>query len=265
MSDRDQHDHVHDLVGASSWSARWRTTRPRSYKRWNYYHQQQNRYLRSFLPPKGGRFLELGCAHSLWISELGKDHEVWGIDYSEIGLQSLRARAGVTRERILLGDVFDSQNGAPRSYFDVVFSDGLLEHFGDGREAARAFAQYVRPGGVVVTSVPNMRGAIGRLHRWIAPAFFTEHVAFSPSELDATHIAAGLEIADHARYWGHFSLGVVNYERVFRRVPAPVSAGGFWMLLATQQIIAWTLAAIRMPESVTLSPYIRGTYRRRRE
>lgn len=256
-------DHEHktssDLVGAAAWDARWKAVRPRRYKNFNYFHREHDRYLRRFLPV-GGRFLELGCAHSLWIPRLTGYHEVWGIDYSPAGLDSLRSQPAVSDAHLVLCDFRDPNNGVPRRYFDVVFSDGLLEHFVDAPEIAAAFAEYVRPGGVVITSVPNMSGAIGALHRLIAIDHYREHVRYSRSSLDEVHRAAGLQVRDPAAYWGHFSLGVVNYERVLRRMPSWLSSAAFVGILIAQQLIAWLLHFAHAPDNSMISPYLRGAY-----
>jgi SAM-dependent methyltransferase len=250
---------VDDLVGADSWDSRWKGVRPRRYKGYNYYHRQQSRLLRRLLPHRG-RFLELGCANSLWIPHLAPDYEVWGIDYSSAGLASLQLQSDASTAHLVFGDLHDPRNGVPRRYFDVVFSDGLLEHFVDGARAASAFADYARAGGLIVTSVPNMGGWIGRLHRRVAPDHFREHVRYDTSLLDQVHREAGLVVREPATYWGHFSLGVVNYEQAFARLPRWIASSVFFGLLAVQQAVAWTMQALRLPESYLLSPHLRGVY-----
>lgn len=252
-----------DLVGVGFWDELWASGPLRRYKWFNYYHRAQDRFLRRLLP-RGGRFLELGCANSLWVARFAADHEVWGIDYSTAGVAKLRPIAEAMGARVVVGDVFDPANGIRRAYFDVVFSDGLLEHFADAAAAACRFAQYLAPGGVLVTNVPNMSGWIGALHRAVAPQFYAEHVRHTLASFDAAHERAGLRPVVAARYWGHLSLGVVNYERHLRRLPRAVARGVFTALLAVQQLLAWSMAILRIPESALLSPYIRGAYERPR-
>lgn len=187
---------------------------------------------------------------------------MWGVDYSETGLERVRHAVPAAGDRLVLGDVFDAGNGVPRDYFDLVFSDGLIEHFTDAAGAARAWATYLRPGGVVVTNVPNMSGLIGRLHRLIAPSFYVQHVRHTPRSLDEAHTDAGLSVVSRAHHWGHVSLGVVNYERQLRPLPKPLATLIFSALLATQQVVAWTMALLRLPQAGTVAPFLRGAYRR---
>lgn len=250
-----------DLLGAPFWDSIWSASSRRRFHRWNYYHHTQYAFLRGLLEPKA-RFIELGCAGSIWIRRFAHDYETWGIDYSAVGLARLAIDRRVPTATLKLGDVFDANNGVPRDYFDVVFSDGLLEHFSDPVAAVRAFAAYARPGGLVVTSVPNMYGEIGRLHRLVDPDFFAAHVRYRPYELDRVHRGAGLVPAIAAHYWGHFSLGVLSYRRLLAPLPRFLARSVFVAIVAAQQLPAWALAAARVRDGVTLAPHLRGAYRR---
>lgn len=84
------------------------------------------------------------------------------LDKSHVGL-SLARETGETelgkertsRMRFVLGDLFYSP--FPKSSFDVVFNEGVMEHFeGEQRRAAfRSIARVCRPGGHYVCIVPN--------------------------------------------------------------------------------------------------------------
>jgi 2-polyprenyl-6-hydroxyphenyl methylase/3-demethylubiquinone-9 3-methyltransferase len=258
---RAQHDHG-DLVGEEFWDQIWLSGRPHQFRSYNFYHRRQLAFLRQFLP-SGARFLELGAGNSRWVPLFARERETWGIDYSRQGLAMVAKALGQSgRAHLVLGDVFDPDNGVPRDYFDVVYSEGLFEHFEDASLAAEAFASYARAGGWVVTSVPNMRGWIGALHKAIAPEIYRSHVRYTPVELDAAHVRGGLRPDRPAQYWGHLSLGVVNYGRVLRRLPRSVGRTAFAGVLGAQQLVAWSAALLRLPETGLLSPFLCGAYRR---
>ncbi len=47
--------------------------------------------------------------------------------------------------------------------FDVVYSAGVIEHFEDPSRIVRIHAELLKPGGLALITVPNLRGIYGRL------------------------------------------------------------------------------------------------------
>jgi 2-polyprenyl-3-methyl-5-hydroxy-6-metoxy-1,4-benzoquinol methylase len=122
------------------------------------------RLLRRYVRPRD-RFLEIGCAPGkmlAWVaSELGAD--VSGLDYSERGLATARV---LFKALGLTGDLRCEdlqQTTFAEGSFDVVYSAGLIEHFGDPRAIVTEHLRLVRPGGTVVITVPNYGGVYGSL------------------------------------------------------------------------------------------------------
>jgi 2-polyprenyl-3-methyl-5-hydroxy-6-metoxy-1,4-benzoquinol methylase len=160
----------------------------------------------------GRAVIEIGCANSGWLPYFGAAFgwRVVGLDYSEVGCARARAvleRAGVPGT-IVHGDVF-----APppelRGAFDVVFSWGVAEHFADTSSIVRAFAALLRPGGVVVTVVPNMHGAVGFLQKALNRAVFDKHVQLDPDALGRAHEAVGLSV-ERCEFFLSTCFSVVN-------------------------------------------------------
>ncbi|HMT06715.1 MAG TPA: class I SAM-dependent methyltransferase, partial [Pyrinomonadaceae bacterium] len=115
---------------------------------------------------EGKLFLELGCGSSIWLPYFAKrfGFEVSGIDYSPAGVDKERAilkKAGVDGD-IIQADFFDPPNELLEK-FDAVYSYGVAEHFVPTERAISAFASFLRPGGVMITIVPNMTGSVGFL------------------------------------------------------------------------------------------------------
>jgi 2-polyprenyl-3-methyl-5-hydroxy-6-metoxy-1,4-benzoquinol methylase len=124
---------------------------------------------------KNKTILEIGCGNSVFLTYFHQEFglQIFGLDYSELGCMQTRRifeRDGVKGE-IYLGDAF-----APPAEligrFDYVVSLGVAEHFEDTSKALRAFAEFVKPGGVVITSVPNLVGLTGYLQ---------ERISFAPT------------------------------------------------------------------------------------
>jgi len=49
--------------------------------------------------------------------------------------------------------------------FDVVCSFGVLEHFEDSVNTINAFKKFLKPGGILITTVPYLKGATGILQK----------------------------------------------------------------------------------------------------
>src|SRR5207249_3744220 len=120
---------------------------------------------------------------------------VFGIDYSESGCEQARhilSDAGVEGE-IVCADLF-SPPSSLRRRFDVVVSFGVVEHFSPPWHAIKAFAEFLVPGALLVTVIPNLRGVMGPIEKLLNPAVYAAHVPLTTRELRAAHDAAGLSV-----------------------------------------------------------------------
>lgn len=150
------------------------------------------------LPPAGDtpvRLLEIGCAQSRWLPYFARSwgYTVAGLDYSALGC--LQSRTFLAREGID-GEIFHQDLFCPEpeqlASFDLVFSNGVVEHFDDTRAVLRQMAAYLRPGGLMITIVPNLAGWLGGLQKLISPEVMAIHRPLTREELAQTHVAAGL-------------------------------------------------------------------------
>lgn len=162
--------------------------------------------------PAGARVLEVGCARSAWLPYFARRYPVAvaGIDYSEAGCEAEREilrRAEVSAE-VVLADLFDPPEELLGA-FDVVLSLGVVEHFDDTAGAIGAIARLAKPGGTVVTTIPNLTGSLGFLLRTMNRDVFEIHQPLSVAELDAAHRDAGLRI-ESSGYLLSTNFGVVN-------------------------------------------------------
>jgi 2-polyprenyl-3-methyl-5-hydroxy-6-metoxy-1,4-benzoquinol methylase len=172
---------------------------------------------------RGDRFLEIGCAPGkilAWVAaELRAD--VAGLDYSEPGL---RTAAHLFRTLGLTADLRCEDLASttfPADGFDVVYSAGLIEHFADPREIVAQHLRLVRPGGLLLITVPHYGGVYGRLQRHYDAANLQMHnlAIMSPRGLVSTidHAAVSRCTAYPS---GRMSPWLVSLER---RWPRPVA------------------------------------------
>jgi SAM-dependent methyltransferase len=158
------------------------------------------------------RLLEIGCAQSRWLPYFARQwgYAVAGLDYSELGC--LQSRALLDREGIA-GEIFHQDLFCPEpcqlASFDLVFSNGVAEHFEDTGAVLRQMAAYLKPGGLMITLVPNLSGWLGDLQKLVSPEVMAIHRPLTREELSEAHAAVGLHphICNYLAFL-HFS--VVN-------------------------------------------------------
>jgi 2-polyprenyl-3-methyl-5-hydroxy-6-metoxy-1,4-benzoquinol methylase len=211
------------------------------------------RALAAHAPPRP-RLLEVGAARSAVLPYLGGalGCRVTGLDMSPQGCrqaEEMLRRAGVPGD-IVCGDVFALP---PRlsGTFDAVFSLGVVEHFDDTAAVLRAMATALRPGGVVLTVIPNLVGVIGALQRTLGREVYDKHVPLGRDALARAHRDAGLAVASTA-WFQSTNFGVLNF---------PGAGRGRAMLrygLCQASRAAWRLEelGIPMPATRLLAPYV---------
>lgn len=246
-----------DLAGRAYWEETWqRRTTLGSVNLKNYSQARFDAVFTRFLPPGSGRaLLEAGCAQSSWLPYFRQrfGYEIVGLDYSETGCEAARRnldRYGV--EGTILCRNFLDEHEDLRQRFDVVFSYGVVEHFSRPEVVLERFREFLKPGGLIVTIIPNVLGAMGWLQRTVNRPVYDVHVPMDLDDLGRGHRAAGFEPV-WANYVGSLGTEVVNY---------PSDAG--WGMRAVRKLLKWTSKAGWMvfrvtgwhPESEFLSPYV---------
>jgi SAM-dependent methyltransferase len=158
------------------------------------------------------RLLEVGCANSRWLPFFAETFglDITGLDYSAVGCEQERellARARV-EGTIVCADMFQPPREL-RGAFDMVLSLGVVEHFEDTAGAIAALAEFLAPGGRLITIVPNLRGAIGIVQRLLNRRIYSIHLRLGPDDLVAGHCTSDFVNA-HADYFSTSNFGVLN-------------------------------------------------------
>jgi SAM-dependent methyltransferase len=106
-----------------------------------------------FVSPEPGQRLkicELGCGTGGNLVEIADKHDLIGVECSPHALEYARQKLG---DRVRSGWLPNGIDLPPAS-FDVVMLTDVLEHIEDDAASARRALQLLRPGGIVVATVP---------------------------------------------------------------------------------------------------------------
>jgi SAM-dependent methyltransferase len=179
---------------------------------------------RKFLPPKDGlSLIEVGCAPGDFLAALARQYryEAFGVEYTEHGVAATRSvfeRSGFDPAHVYQGDVLDPPFLDRHEHtYDVVLSRGFLEHFHDPRAIASVHLRLLKPGGLLVLSVPNLRGLNHALTRFFHADVLRIHNldVMTRSALSALFPPESVEPL-FCGYYGIFDFGLFN------------TAGGSW-------------------------------------
>lgn len=152
----------------------------------------------------GRRVLEIGCGHGFMLSRLEQRFETYGVDVSTYAIaQAQRFAPGSTCA------VSDIEAGLPAGLapgsFDLVVARYVFEHIGDPRKAMRHAVSMLRPGGMLLFSVPDTEsiGARWKGDAWYAHQDPTHCSLLAPAEWRGIVDAAGLELVRQSAdgYW----------------------------------------------------------------
>ena len=96
------------------------------------------------------KICELGCGTGGNLAEVADKHDVIGVECSPQAIAYAKLRLG---DRVRHGHLPDNVD-LPRASFDVVLLTDVLEHVEDDTASARTALKLLRPGGIVVATVP---------------------------------------------------------------------------------------------------------------
>ncbi len=221
------------------------------------FHNYFTHIFTKYLKKPSINLLEVGCANSVWLPYFAKEFcfNVCGIDYSENGCihsKRILEQQGIAGE-IVLGDFFNPPKEMYKK-FDVVVSFGVVEHFQETAECLKALRKYLKPGGIIITVIPNMAGLIGTLQRILNKKIYDIHVPLNLEDIVAEHEAAGFEIKE-ATYFLIANFCIININNLMHKKLL------YKILLKTASIsskILWILDYIIpiIKPNRFLSPYI---------
>jgi 2-polyprenyl-3-methyl-5-hydroxy-6-metoxy-1,4-benzoquinol methylase len=206
------------------------------------------------------RLLEIGCGKSAWLPYFAREFgfSVGGLDYSPVGCHMARdiLEANGVRADVVCADLFAPPSGMV-GQFDVVVSFGVVEHFEDTAGCLAALARLLKPGGMLITTIPNLVGWIGSVQKRINRPVYDIHQLIDPARLRGAHEQAGLVVME-CDYFVFTNFGVCNLAGV-PRSPLTVLKKIVLAALARLSMLLWRLEDRigDLPPRRSVSPYIR--------
>jgi 2-polyprenyl-3-methyl-5-hydroxy-6-metoxy-1,4-benzoquinol methylase len=178
-----------------------------------------------------GRLLDVGSGDGQFVHHMaGHGWDATGLDFSSAASE-LAARRGL-RGRFLLGSLAD--HDLPPGSFDAVTLWQVLEHIGEPVAMLQRVRELLRPGGLLVASVPNIEGlsAVLTQERWWGLDVPRHLVHYAPHTLRRAVSEAGLTVVDVR----HFSLQYDPYALLHSSLDWAFTRRHFLSDLAKQQV-----------------------------
>ena len=124
------------------------------------YYRNQRTEMLEFIPEDATVLLEVGCGTGAFAGNLkkarrsgGKPFEIWGVEMDEDAARE----ASTVLDRVLHGDVATVLPDLPTAHFDCLVLNDVIEHVPDPGRLLRSLRPLLKPGGHLVTSIPNVR------------------------------------------------------------------------------------------------------------
>lgn len=180
------------------------------------------RLVAPYVSPRS-RVLEIGFAPGkilLWLAAK-RQALVSGIDYSAPGVEAARELFSSCRidADLRCEDLFATSFQVES--FDFVYSLGVIEHFSDPGEVIRRHLALVRPGGIVLVTVPNYGGVYGRLQASCDPDNLAMHNLAIMSEDALLNLAPEMVVVGRRSFrFGRSHLALVSVEKKWPAVIA---------------------------------------------
>jgi SAM-dependent methyltransferase len=138
---------------------------------------------------------------------------------------------------------------------DFGVSFGVVEHFDDTAECLAAFRRFLKPGGILITTIPNLAGLVGTLQKHLDRKIYDIHVPLDDLGLADAHRRAGMQVMD-CQYVVCSNFGVLTLgdnARSFARLRRLVRFALVGFSAATWVVNRYI---VTIPASRLLSPYI---------
>lgn len=148
-----------------------------------WYYSFVRKDIEPLLPASAGRVLEIGCGGGgtlSWLKETKRAQWTAGIELSTEAAEIARGRV----DEVLCGDADELLAQFPAGSFDLILCLDVLEHLVDPWATLSKLHDLLRPGGRIISSLPNIRH-----HSIVLPLLFSGRWEYRDAGiLDRTHL-----------------------------------------------------------------------------
>ena len=158
--------------------------------------------------PAGGAILDVGCGTGYFIEAAAERYEAWGVDPSPAAVEMCRERG---LDRVVEGSAYDLSAAEDRRFDAVCFLD-VLEHLDDDARALGEGVRLLRPGGVVIATVPAF------MFLWSEHDVVNHHRRrYRLPQLRSLFLGAGLSI-ERLTYYNFWLFPLAGVDRLASRL-----------------------------------------------
>ena len=196
--------------------------------------------------PHGGRVLDAGCGWGVTLAALANTgYRVDGLDVSRRALERLDGPG----RSLIEADLTSPPPPAERGVYDAALALDVIEHVDSDRAVIHSLAEVVRPGGIVIVSVPAL------------PDLYSDFDAvqghrrrYMPDVLRAVFDGTALHLCQ-LFWWGEWMVPVLRWQRRGQHPRAgeqPVDTYRRHLRLPPWPVPALMAAAFRLEEGRAL-------------
>lgn len=179
--------------------------------------------------PQKGILLDVGCATGSFLKGMkAQGWEVAGVELSPFAAEQARASGLDVHTGTLESAAY------PADSFDVVTLWDVLEHVTDPKQTLAEIARILRPGGLLVTSLPNPTSFEARLFggSWLGWERPRHLFLFTPALIEAYLQNAGLQMTGIESFNGRLRLTLYSLEFYCKARQIPETRWRPWLRLA---------------------------------
>jgi SAM-dependent methyltransferase len=193
------------------------------------------------------RILDAGCGWGITLDALEKrGYQAIGLDISRRALERLDRPGRILVEADLTRAI---ERSVP--LYDAVLALDVIEHLDDDRAAVRRLGALVRPGGILIVSVPALPQMFGEFD-----AIQGHRRRYLPETLHAAVAGPGLEL-ERVFWWGRWLVPALRRQRARCRARPADSASQVYRRYL--QLPTWPLPWVaRLAFSLEEGPAVRG-------
>lgn len=204
---------MNKLTDTEHWEDNWKDIKlPLTQNLGNYATKQVHELFVKYLP-RNGRFIELGGAPGSWMIYFKKyfNSEVHCLDYTTTGCNATKRNLKLCGVKGVVHQMDLFNHKLKKESFDIVMSDGLIEHFSEPLEIVKKHYELVKKGGWLVVRIPNLYSKPAKMAMKMHDSEH-KHYPISKTDMSGFMKELGAEIV-HLDFIGGFNPNVVDWAK----------------------------------------------------